>query len=494
MTIRTLLLIAVLAAPAKAQYVLEFYTESCLPCAQMRPIIEELKADGYDIRYIDMEKRPDMAQRYGVTKVPTFIAVAKLDGHNREVERRVGSLSKTELNFLCDRAHGSHGRERGWQSASLVGGQTYGGSLDSSTGILLTPPQQYAREMIVPENVRWDDRRIVRIEGGGTGSVVSINGQAHVLSCAHWKPGHGNLKVGQKLTVQSNIGNKTVAEVVEVDPENDCALMRIYVDYRAKPFSVASYTPRNGERVRVAGFPMGQHLRDRYTKLVSATDDEIHFKADSISGESGSPIFNDNGEVIGVLSGGDIQETDQHGRVVRRIPGTLGCGPGPIRNLVRRVASRIAGKPMQYGSAGGGGYGPQPYPPTQPYPPNGGTGPQEPIRECDCAERWDELEQTLNQRFEEFRFTINQTIEQKLADDDSPEAQAELRNQINIAINQWIKANADPLAAELVKRIPPSYLRTENKKTGTYGEYQKIWPAAPNTQGLYSTIDFEEVP
>ncbi len=47
--------------------------------------------------------------------------------------------------------------------------------------------------MIVPEKVRWADPRIVRIEGGGTGTIIDVDGKPYVAMFAH---GHAEQSAG----------------------------------------------------------------------------------------------------------------------------------------------------------------------------------------------------------------------------------------------------------------------------------------------------------
>ena len=47
------------------------------PCKMLSPIMEELEAENGDIKIvkIDVDEAPDLAMKYGVTSVPTIIAI-----------------------------------------------------------------------------------------------------------------------------------------------------------------------------------------------------------------------------------------------------------------------------------------------------------------------------------------------------------------------------------------------------------------------------------
>jgi hypothetical protein len=215
----------------------------------------------------------------------------------------------------------------------LGGDQEYAGTLDSTTGVLLTPPLKYERKMFVPAKVRWADPRIVRIKGGGTGTIVEVDGKHYVATFAHGHAASPPVQLGQKIIVQAYNGRRFTTTAVAVDVQGDCSLLEFHAGYRAKvpPLRVAMYPPSAGERVRTAGFPMSQELRDRLTQVVAASAREIHIAADSIPGDSGSPVVNEDGELVGILVAGNITEDDQE------IQGSLCCGPGPIQRLIDRI-------------------------------------------------------------------------------------------------------------------------------------------------------------
>ena len=79
---------------------LDFSSPTCGPCQQMRPTVERLKADGLPVREIDISREPQLAARFGVTRVPTFLVVT--DG--RVIDRVVGAASYRQLHRMLRRA------------------------------------------------------------------------------------------------------------------------------------------------------------------------------------------------------------------------------------------------------------------------------------------------------------------------------------------------------------------------------------------------------
>ena len=72
--------------------VLRFTASWCQPCKALAQQLEELGLDK-DVTVIDIDEQQDFAIQYGVTSVPTLIAV----DNNKEVKRMVGVKAKDIL-------------------------------------------------------------------------------------------------------------------------------------------------------------------------------------------------------------------------------------------------------------------------------------------------------------------------------------------------------------------------------------------------------------
>jgi thiol-disulfide isomerase/thioredoxin len=88
------LLLALLAAAygsssddASKPVLLDFHAAWCGPCQQMKPAVEQLSRKGYPIKSVDIDQSPELAARYRVQSVPTFIVV---DSSGRELDRTQG--------------------------------------------------------------------------------------------------------------------------------------------------------------------------------------------------------------------------------------------------------------------------------------------------------------------------------------------------------------------------------------------------------------------
>jgi len=79
---------------------LDFSSPTCGPCQEMRPIVQRLMADGLPVRKINIEREPELATRYGVTQIPTFLVV--VDG--KPVDQVIGTTTYRHLHRILRRA------------------------------------------------------------------------------------------------------------------------------------------------------------------------------------------------------------------------------------------------------------------------------------------------------------------------------------------------------------------------------------------------------
>ena len=97
MTIATLLFVLIAAPSGDASgdpLLLDFHSNSCGPCIQMRPAIQLLIQKDYPVQSVDIEQSPDLAERYHISGVPTFIVV---DAAGRTLARSSGAQPAAQL-------------------------------------------------------------------------------------------------------------------------------------------------------------------------------------------------------------------------------------------------------------------------------------------------------------------------------------------------------------------------------------------------------------
>lgn len=80
---------------------LDFTSSWCGPCKIQKPILEELKEtnDLIEVKFIDVDECPTIANKYNITVIPTLIIKIK----DKEIIRYTGITSKEKI--LTDIEH-----------------------------------------------------------------------------------------------------------------------------------------------------------------------------------------------------------------------------------------------------------------------------------------------------------------------------------------------------------------------------------------------------
>ena len=75
---------------------IDFWATWCGPCRMMAPVVEELAqsmGEVVKVCKIDIDQNPELAEKYGVMSIPTFIVIK----NGSETARIVGVTPKSEL-------------------------------------------------------------------------------------------------------------------------------------------------------------------------------------------------------------------------------------------------------------------------------------------------------------------------------------------------------------------------------------------------------------
>jgi len=77
-----------------------FTADWCGPCKTTRPIVEEMKKEGFEFQIIDADYEQLLVKRFEIKSVPTFI----LFENEKEVARISGAKTRKELeNFINEK-------------------------------------------------------------------------------------------------------------------------------------------------------------------------------------------------------------------------------------------------------------------------------------------------------------------------------------------------------------------------------------------------------
>ena len=218
---------------------------------------------------------------------------------------------------------------RGWQSRN---GYPVTGEIDQTQIAKLEESAiRYLKEKkSKPKQVakRPEPKKSPPPSSGSTGSGFFVSKLGHIITNEHVVRQCGSVTVGD------NTNNQVSASVLDTDKRNDLALLRISSTKMASAETKSLISKLNvqklglkivplaseglvrsddvelGEDVLVAGYPYGELFSDtiKVTKgIVSANrgmgDDSGQFQMDAAvqSGNSGGPIYDENGNIVGVV-------------------------------------------------------------------------------------------------------------------------------------------------------------------------------------------------
>tara|TARA_R100001594_G_C3875719_1_gene224609 strand:+ start:275 stop:535 length:261 start_codon:yes stop_codon:yes gene_type:complete len=70
----------------------------CGPCKAFKPIMEELKEEGYDITFLDVDENSGLAKQYNIRSVPTTIIEERVvPSHVNITDTIIGARTKEEI-------------------------------------------------------------------------------------------------------------------------------------------------------------------------------------------------------------------------------------------------------------------------------------------------------------------------------------------------------------------------------------------------------------
>jgi thioredoxin-like negative regulator of GroEL len=70
-----------------------FTADWCQPCKKVKPIVEDMKREGFQFQLVDVDYEQLLVEKFKVSSVPTFILIE--DG--KEINRISGAKTREEL-------------------------------------------------------------------------------------------------------------------------------------------------------------------------------------------------------------------------------------------------------------------------------------------------------------------------------------------------------------------------------------------------------------
>lgn len=350
----SLLVSALCALPCAAETVLlEFSSASCGPCRQMRPVVEQLKSAGYNIREISVDRNPQMATRHRVDRWPTFIVLR--DG--RETSRLTGITSYGQLKEMLVRggarpfaanadsrtaapivplaqasaASGPHRDPTQPQPGRVVTLENPERPSFPQAPPAANPFHQASTGQAIPAGGSSNDLRClieatVKIsikdpEGSsaGTGTLVDArSGEALILTCGHLfrsSQGKGPITVTLYQLGQAGAEVRTTlsGNLIHYDLKRDLALVSIRPDIPISPVKIA--TPEvglvAGSSVTSVGCNAGRNPTAVASRITTVDRYQgypnVEVAGAPVEGRSGGGLFDSQGQLIGVCNAADPQ-------------------------------------------------------------------------------------------------------------------------------------------------------------------------------------------
>jgi len=203
-----------------------------------------------------------------------------------------------------------------------------------------TVSQRTGPQGIVPEGSPFEDFFRDRGNGpDGTPRRSSALGSGFVISEDGYVVTNNHVIEGaDEIRIEFFNGEELVAEVVGTDPNTDIALLKVQAD-TPLPFVTFgnSDDARVGDWVIAMGNPLGQGfsvsagiVSARNRELSGRYDDYIQTDAAINRGNSGGPLFNMDGDVIGVNTA-----------ILSPTGGSIGLGFSMASNVVTRVVDQL---------------------------------------------------------------------------------------------------------------------------------------------------------
>lgn len=338
---------------------LDFHSEHCGPCRQMRPEIQILVDNGYPIRTIKLEDQPKVAQRYEVTAVPTLIVV---DADGQEVDRSSGYRPAREVAAWFKEVRARNRESSGAQAERPRDAEPADEGTPEEG-----PPVTSSRGTPVPKP--WETTVRIKVHSGngvvfGSGTIIhSTSEESIILTCAHIFKIEGAARqptpdrFPHQITVdlfdgvargggdkpaQVHMKETHKAQVIDYDYNRDVGLMRIRPGRRiaASPVVPPDWQPQQKQRMITVGSSAG---RDATAWETTITNPEVRWNKGyeaiechhaPIQGRSGGGLYTWEGYVAGVC---DFAEaTGNHGYY---------AAPASIHRLLDRNQLQVAYEP-----------------------------------------------------------------------------------------------------------------------------------------------------
>ena len=173
--------------------------------------------------------------------------------------------------------------------------------LKSDVTVLKTRTSQQANEIAGVKRTINSKEKEIPYRPGGTGFIIDPRG--YLVTNFHVVSGAANIAV-------QNSKGEFIARVVFTDKSKDIAILKIedesFKPYTSVPYSISKTSARLAEPIFTLGFPKNEIVYGQgyLSSLTGFNGDTLSCQIEIAAnhGNSGSPILNNHGEVVGILN------------------------------------------------------------------------------------------------------------------------------------------------------------------------------------------------
>ena len=268
---------------------LDFTADWCGPCRQTKAAVGQLQAEGYQIRQIDADQNPAVLSQYAINGLPTFVVT---NGDGKELDRHRGSASHSTLKGMLDRH-----RQPSVQVQVGVGGPHPAWRYEAATA---------HRAAVV--RILTKDRDGTR--SGGSGVPVRWAGRVVALTARHV------VQDAVTITIRTATGKCFPARALFMDAAWDCAVLEVPQPLDIEPAALAfgqGAELQIGQRYESCGWgpcKAPERLAANTGELREFTSNQPNGAGEWAAtvgyarpGDSGGPVFNTQGQVVGIIWG-----------------------------------------------------------------------------------------------------------------------------------------------------------------------------------------------
>lgn len=313
---------------------IEFSSPRCKFCVDMKPVIQTLETEGIAVRHVDVDQESEMAVRFAVKQLPTYVifsggkeagrlvGLQKIDAVRTAMKaatqirpRPTNAQSRTDFN-AANSNQTPQTRLAPTANPLPVG---YGGAAVSPTSEPM-PTVDLARAVARAEAATVRLRVYEEVGYGiGTGTVIDSHGdELLILTCGHlFRDNKGQTKIEVDLFYGGQV-NTVEAKVLDYDAgDRDIALVTVRTSIPIQPVPILpdSTKPQNGASVFSFGCDRGANPSRRDTRITGINLYNQHLRLSNIEiagapidGRSGGGLFDSQGNLIGVCNAADYDD------------------------------------------------------------------------------------------------------------------------------------------------------------------------------------------